>query len=131
MPQDLEIPIETNDRQTLTELSRHSVIRPRPRAYTNKNNIGYDVYSESFDDSDTDSKFTVEDRNLTDLVEEEIKNFQNKVVPFNHDQKIKFDIIKWWEKHKQSSLFFYYSKSICTSLQHLFHQTVFFLWQIT
>ena len=78
MPQDSESQIEATQGQTLTQLSRHSIIGPRPRACISKDSNGYDVYAEIFDDADIDSGFTADDRNLTDLVNEEINYYQNK-----------------------------------------------------
>ena len=42
-----------------------------------------------FDDADIDSRFTAEDRTLTDLIHEEIKYYMSKLVPLTPEQKKK------------------------------------------
>ena len=84
MPQDSESQIEATQGQSLAELSRNSVIGPKPSKDSNED----DFYAQIFDDEDIDSGFTAEDRTLTNLVNEEIKYYQNKTVQLNHDQII-------------------------------------------
>ena len=79
MPQDSESQIEVAEWQTLAELSRHSVIGPRPRACTSKDSNEYDFYAQIFDDEDIVAGFTGEDRTLADLVNDEIKYYMSKL----------------------------------------------------
>ena len=71
-----------------------------------------DFYAQIFNDADIDSGFAAVDRTLTDLFHEEIKYYMNK----------KNRYYKMVGRTDMNSLiYFHYSKSMYTSLQHLFH----------
>ena len=88
MPQDSESQIEATQGQSLAELSRNSVIGPKPRACASKDSNKDDFYAQIFDDEDIVAGFTGEDRTLADLVNEEIKYYMSKLVPLTPDKTI-------------------------------------------
>ena len=69
-PEESQSQIEVTQGQTLTQLSRNSIIVRRP--CTSKDSDTQKFYDEIFGDLDAVPGFTVEDRSLDDIIKDEI-----------------------------------------------------------
>ena len=99
MPEESQSQIEVTQGQTLTQLSRNSIIVPRP--CTSKDSDTQKFCDEIFADQDAVPGFTIVDRSLEDIINDEINNYLKKPVPLNHAESISFDVLQWWKEHKK------------------------------